>query len=129
MDYGLGMVSLYVRDIQKTKEFYADFLGMKVIQQLSGDNFVFLQPASGTAIALQDMSALPAGMQAQPGGIELNLEVDDVDAAYREWKEKGVEIVSDVADMGAGRFFQARDTEGYILSVYQLYDMVKNMRP
>jgi len=129
MDYGFGMLGLNVRDMKKAKEFYADFIGMQVIEQLSGDTFIFLQPKSGTPIALQDISTMPPELQVPPGGYEINLEVDDLDAAYRAWKEKGIEIAQDIADMGAGRYFRARDSEGYYLSVYQLYDEVKNMRP
>jgi predicted enzyme related to lactoylglutathione lyase len=129
MNYEFGMLGLYVRDMEMAKAFYVDFLGMKLIDQLSGPGFTFLMPAKGTAIALQEISSLPADLQNQPGGFEVNLEVDDIDAAASAWKEHGVEIISDVADMGAGRFFRARDTEGHFLSVYQLYDVVKNMRP
>ena len=129
MDYSFGMFSLNVRDVKKAKEFYADFIGMQVIAQLSSDTFVFLQPKSGTPIALQDISTMPPELQVPPGGYEINLEVDDLDAAYREWKEKGIEIAQDITDMGAGRYFRARDTEGYYLSVYELYEAVKNMRP
>jgi predicted enzyme related to lactoylglutathione lyase len=129
MNYEFGMLGLYVRDMEKAKAFYVDFLGMKLIDQLSGPGFTFLMPAKGTAIALQEISSLPTDLQNQPGGFEINLEVDDIDAAASAWKEHGVEIISDVADMGAGRFFRARDTEGHFLSVYQLYDVVKNMRP
>lgn len=129
MNYSFGMLGLYVRDMKKAKEFYADFIGMQVIEQLSGDTFIFLQPASGTPIAIQDISTLPPDLQKQPGSYEINLEVDDIDSAYRAWKDRGVEIISDVADMGAGLYFRARDSEGYFLSVYQLYDAVKNMRP
>lgn len=122
-------LGLYVRDMEKAKAFYVDFVGMKLISELSGPGFYFLMPAKGTAIALQDISTLPAELQGQTGGFEINLEVDDIDAAASAWKAKGIEIISDVADMGAGRFFRARDTEGHFLSVYQLYDAVKNMRP
>jgi predicted enzyme related to lactoylglutathione lyase len=129
MNYEFGMLGLYVRDMEKAKAFYVDFVGMKLISELSGPGFAFLMPAKGTAIALQDISTLPADLQGQPGNFEINLEVDDIDTAANEWKAKGIEIILDVTDMGAGRFFRARDTEGHFLSVYQLYDAVKNMRP
>src|SRR5438552_14354285 len=108
MNHAFGMLSLYVRDVEKAKAFYTEFLGMKLIPELSSPTFVFLQPTEGTAIALQDLSMLPPGAPAQAGGFEINLEVEDVDAAYQEWKAKGVEVLTEVADMGAGRWFRAK---------------------
>jgi predicted enzyme related to lactoylglutathione lyase len=129
MKHAFGMLSLYVRDIPKAQAFYAEFLGMNVVSALSGPSFVFLQPVEGTPIALQDASMRPKEISGQPGGFEVNLEVEDVDAAWQEWKAKGVEGLTDITDMGAGRTFRARDTEGHVLSVYQLYPQVKAMRP
>jgi len=69
-----------------------------------------------------------AGVSAQQGGFEINLEVEDVDAALQEWKAKGVEVLSEVTDMGAGRWFRAKDPAGHVLSVYQLYPQMKATR-
>jgi catechol 2,3-dioxygenase-like lactoylglutathione lyase family enzyme len=128
MNHAFGMLSLYVRDVEKAKAFYTEFLGMRFIPEFSNSTFVFLQPKEGTSIALQDISALPPGAPAQAGGFEINLEVEDVDAAYQEWKAKRVEVLTEVADMGAGRWFRAKGPEGQVLSVYQLYPQVKAMR-
>ena len=64
MNHTFGMLSLYVQDIEKSKAFYTEFLGMKLIPELSSPTFVFLQPTEGTAIALQDLSMLPPGAPA-----------------------------------------------------------------
>jgi predicted enzyme related to lactoylglutathione lyase len=128
MNHAFGMLSLYFQDVEKAKAFYTEFLGMKLIPEFSSSTFVFLQPTEGTAIALQDLSALPPGVPAQAGGFEINLEVEDVDAAYQEWKAKGVEVLTEVADMGAGRWFRAKGPEGQVLSVYQLYPQMKATR-
>ena len=128
MNYAFEMLSLYVRNVEKAKAFYTEFLGLKLLPAFSGPGFVFLQPTEGTPIALQDTASLPPGVPAQPGGFELNFEVEDLDLAFQEWKAKGVEVLSEVADMGAGRFFRAKDPEGHVLSVYQMYPQVKAMR-
>jgi predicted enzyme related to lactoylglutathione lyase len=128
MNHTFGMLSLYVQDVEKAKAFYTEFLGMQLIPALSGPNFVFLQPAEGTPIAVQDLSALPPGVPAQQGGFELNFEVEDVDKALQEWKARGIEVLTEVSDMGAGRWFRAKDPTGHVVSVYQLYPQVKAMR-
>ncbi len=127
MNYAFGMLSLYVQDVEKSKAFYTEFLGMKLIPAFSSPTFVFLQPTEGTPIALQDMSTLPPGVAAQSGGFEVNLEVEDANAARQEWIAKGVEVLTEVTDMGAGLFFRAKDPEGHVLSVYHLYPQVKAM--
>src|SRR6266702_348075 len=89
MNQAFGMLSLYVQDVEKAKAFYTEFLGMKLIPAFSSPTFIFLQPTEGTPIAIQDLNALPPGVSAQQGGFEINLEVEDVDAALQEWKAKG----------------------------------------
>lgn len=128
MNHAFGMLSLYVRDVEKSKAFYTEFLGMKLVSDFSGPEFVFLQPTEGTSIALQPLSALPPGTSEQQGGFEINLEVEDVDVAWQEWKAKGIEVLSEVSDMGAGRWFRAKAPDGHVLSVYQLYPQVKAMQ-
>ncbi len=128
MKHTFGMLSLYVRDLEKAKTFYTEFVGLKVVAAVSGPTFIFLQPTEGTPIALQDISTLPAGIAAQAGGFELNFEVEDVDAAWQDWKAKGAEVLTEITDMGAGRMFRAKDTEGHVLSVYQMYPQVKAMQ-
>ena len=128
MNHTFGMLSLYVQDVEKAKAFYTEFLGMNFIPAFSSPTFVFLQPTEGTPIAIQDLNALPPGVSAQQGGFEINLEVEDVDAALREWKAKGVEVLSEVTDMGAGRWFRAKDPAGHVIAVYQLYPQMKSMR-
>jgi catechol 2,3-dioxygenase-like lactoylglutathione lyase family enzyme len=126
MKHGFGMLTLYVKDIEKAKNFYTEFLGMEFLADLSNDTFVLLRPVSGTQIALQPLSTLPPGESAQPGGFEVNLEVEDVNAAFQEWKAKGVQVLTEVTDMGAGLWFRAKDTEEHVVAVYQLYPQFKN---
>jgi len=41
---------------------------------------------------------------------------------------KGVDILTDVNDMGAGLNFYAKDPDGYSLCITQLYPQVEAMR-
>ena len=126
--YSLGLVMLYARDLPRIQAFYTDVLGLEVVPEFSGPRFTFLRLDSGTPIALQDVVDLPHGLPAIPGGCELGLMVADVDATYRAWRERGVEMLSEIADNGAGRFFRARDPEGHILSVMQPHPALRAMR-
>ncbi len=118
----LDFIILYVRDMEKSKAFYKDVLGLTVLEDVSSPTFVTLRPSAGRAmVALQDKSAsrLPPGKERGPGGVELSFEVEDVDATWRLWKERGVDLVTDPMDLPFGRYFMARDPEGYYLSAYR----------
>ncbi len=128
MTYKFGLLTLYYRDVEAAKSFYADTLGIPVVPELTGTGFVFLKPAWGTPIALVNDANFPGGAPSQQGGFQLGLEVEDLDAALAEWQAKGIEIVSGISDMGAGRTFLARGPEGQLISVYQLYDQVRDFR-
>jgi len=128
MKAGLALVSVFVRDVARARAFYTEMLGLEPVPQLSSESFAFLKPASGSPIAVQDTSLLPPGVSAQPGGFRLDFEVDDLDATWSDWKAKGVEGLSEISDMGAGRVFYARDPEGNAIGVAQLYEPVRAMR-
>ena len=126
MKHGFGMLTLYVKDMQRAKEFYTEFLGMQFVARFSSDHFVLLRPVSGTQIALLPLSALREWVVPEPGGVEVNLEVEDVNEAWQEWKAKGVEVLTEVTDMKEGLWFHAKDPDGHIIAVYQLYPEFKD---
>ncbi len=117
----LGFVILYVKDMNKLTAFYRDTLGMTVMDAISSATFMTLKPAAGAMIGLQDAAAsqLPPGREKQPGTMELSFEVDDVDATWKSWKEKGVEMVTEPLTLPFGRYFLAKDPEGHYLSAYR----------
>jgi predicted enzyme related to lactoylglutathione lyase len=120
MQYGLGIVILFAHDIDRSKAFYTETVGLPVIVEISGPGFVALQPAQGSTLALQDAATAPAELVGTPGGVEIGLEVQDVDAVWRDWSAKGVQIVEEPHDQPFGRTFRARDPEGHLLNVYRL---------
>ena len=109
-------------------ESQTEKLGLEVVPQFTGEGFVFLKPATGTPLALQDISMLPPGAGAQPGGCCLGFAFDDLDAVYRSWRASGGGVVSGIGDMGAGRVFYARDPEGNALAIAQLHPGVRAFR-
>ena len=120
MRYGLGIVNLFVRDLERARAFYTETLGLPVIAELSGPAFVALRPAHRSPIALQDTATVPPELVGAPGGVEIGLEVEDVDAVWRDWAGKGVTIVEGPRDYPYGRAFLAHDPEGHRLNVYRL---------
>ncbi len=118
----LNYILVYVNDFQKSKSFYINALGMSDSGSIASDIFATLHASEGGAIiGLQDKKStpLPPAQEQHPGSMELSFAVEDVDATYKSWKEKGVEIISEPADMPFGRYFLARDPEGHYLSAYR----------
>ncbi len=122
MHYALGIVSLYVRDLDRARAFYTETLGLPEVPEFSGPRFIALRPARGSLLAVQDAATVPPELAGAPGGCELGLEVDDVDAVWRDWPARGVRILSESVDRPFGRTFLARDPEGHLLNVYRLAD-------
>ena len=117
----LGFVILYMQDMDKAKAFYADVLGLTIVPEVSGPTFVTFRSAGGSLLAVQDKTTARFAPkdETQPGTVELSFEVDDVDGTWQQWKDKGVELITDPADLPFGRYFMAKDPEGHYLSVYR----------
>lgn len=131
MSYKLGIAIIYVRDIKKMTEFYTQVLGLAVVQEQTAETFVTLATAGETWIALADIAgpwvsrklnllAAKHETTITPVSMELSLEVEDVDATWREWQAKGVLTLTTPQDFPFGRAFDAQDPEGHLLNIYKL---------
>lgn len=125
MSYKVGMISLYVRDVAASTQFYTDVIGFQLQGPFSNEEFALGQLAGGPTMALRSFNQLPAGTPATPGGVELHFEVEDIQTAWQEWKSKRVEGLTDITDMGAGLNFSAKDPDGHALNVYKLHDFMR----
>ena len=124
----LNVVTILVQDMSRAKAFYTDLLGFEVIPDFSSPagDFLFLHTrGSETNLVLQDAASVTYGVPLVHGGILLGFAVEDADAVYRQWQSKPVEVLGEVADMGAGRMFVARDPDGNYIQVYHLYPPVQ----
>jgi predicted enzyme related to lactoylglutathione lyase len=120
MSYKLGIAILHVRDLAAAKRFYTEVLELPVIEDQSGPTFITLATAGETLLALQDASTSKPYELGGPGGVEIGLQVEDVDATWRKWQEKGAKTLTPPEDFPFGRAFDGQDPEGHLLSIYQL---------
>jgi predicted enzyme related to lactoylglutathione lyase len=122
------LLSIFVTDLPRMQAFYTERVGLEVVPQLSNPaDFIFLN-ADGTSLALRAASELPPGTQPTVGTMELAFETADIAATRQDWLDHGVEVTSEIFDMGAGLIFTARDPEGNSLSMTQLHDSLRIMR-
>jgi predicted enzyme related to lactoylglutathione lyase len=116
----LGIVIIYVQDVQKSTDFYTGVIGLSVIEDQSGPNFVMLMPSQGPMLGLENSTLLPAGQAKPAGSVEIGFSVEDVDATFKQWKDCGVTMLEDPEDKPFGRSFLAKDPDGHYLTVYRL---------
>ena len=123
MSMSLGLVSLYFQDLARARAFYTETLGMAIAPEFTGPDFIFLA-LGGAALALRPISAALDGAQTGPGSMDISILVTDVDAVYAELNTKGVDVRTEIGDVGAGRAFFIRDPEGHLIAFAQLYEQV-----
>ena len=110
--------------LQACRAFYVDLLGAKVLFEkkrylhlsVDGWEIGFLHPIQPTK--------LPIFRHATPSrGLGLVLEVDDVAATYREFVDKGIEILGGLETFEGGeRSFAVLDPAGIVLNVLERRD-------
>ena len=118
MDWRLELVAVPVTDVDRAKDFYAEKAGFNVDHDhtVSADlRFVQLTPP-GSACSI----AVGTGLtESPPGTAQVQIVVDDIDAARAELVERGVEA-SEIQDFPWGRFVFFSDPDGNRWAVQQL---------
>jgi predicted enzyme related to lactoylglutathione lyase len=109
---GLDYVGLTTRDVPRARAFFRDKLGLQT-EDDQGDVFSQFTTRDGAMWALKQPHAT-----GDAGSVALYLRVEDVDAAYATWRERGVETVSEPSDQPFGRTFSFRDPDGRVLHAW-----------
>ena len=115
----LTMVSVVVSDMKKSKEFYAEKLGLEVATDYrqNDDNWwvTLTLPRGGVSITLA-RSSTTSNEPPKPGTMGFYLSTSDITAAHKELDEKGVnpsEVRDNLYGPGSGvKFFQLKDPDG-----------------
>jgi predicted enzyme related to lactoylglutathione lyase len=109
---GLTYAIVTTGDVPRARRFFTEKLGLATEEDM-GDEFSQFTTREGTLWAV--MQAPP---HATPNGVEIYLTVDDVDAAHRLWKERGVEMVTEPHNEPFGRTFAFKDADGRVMHAY-----------
>ena|SRR5438309_1198766 len=119
MDWKLELVMVPVSDVDRAKRFYTEKVGFNADHDQTVNpelRFVQLTPP-GSACSI----AVGKGItNATPGSIDsLQMVVSDIAVAHAELSRRGVEV-SDIQDLGWGRFLFFSDPDGNRWAVQQL---------
>jgi catechol 2,3-dioxygenase-like lactoylglutathione lyase family enzyme len=113
-DEKLLMLSMAVTEMAKAKAFYAEQLGFQVLNDFGqGDHhWVSLAfPGEGASLTLTTMHE-----NMQPGTMKLYLATADIEATYKAYKAKNVQVNAvkdDLYGPGSGvKWFDFRDPDG-----------------
>ena len=108
----LGIV---VNDLPAATAYYRDTLGLTVDEAASIPGAFTQFKLNGDAIlALQAESEAPNRPPFEPA-----LMVDDIDATYADWQERGVDLLDEPNDKPFGRTFLFRTPDGHVLRAWQ----------
>ena len=119
----IGHVVIKVRDLERSKKFYAETLGLQLMMELPKFKIAFFASNGRDhhEIGLAEVGANAAGNQPkQIGLVHIAFRLRDEDhlrAAYKEFKEKDVPIVFTV-DHGITKSIYFQDPDGNQLEVY-----------
>ncbi|MBM3766787.1 MAG: VOC family protein [Acidobacteria bacterium] len=116
--YSGGNVTIYVSSIQRSIDFYADTLGLKLAYRF-GEQFAAIHAGKGLTIGLHPASAqAPAGLR---GSMSIGLEISgSIDEAVRKLEQKGVQFFGAVSRDKAGAFAFFADPDGTPIYLVEL---------
>jgi catechol 2,3-dioxygenase-like lactoylglutathione lyase family enzyme len=109
---GLDNVHIYVRDVERSRAFYRDLLGIP----LTGDEHWLEADLGGVRFALHPLS--PSVEEISSGSVSVNFRVRDVDEAAERIRAAGFEA-REVMREEYGASFEVVDPDGYRIYLFQ----------
>lgn len=122
---GVAHIGLYIKDVERSKKFYTEILGFKVICEftsLEGNLMAFVQSGNLIIELIQHVE----WMDRRDGLYDhIAMLVEDIDATFDELKAKGIEFEGEiyydslVFDKGV-KYVAFRGPDGEHLELYQV---------
>lgn len=121
---------LIVRQVARSRAFYADVLGGQVVIEENpcivklANSWIIMNPGGGPTPDKPGISVVPYEPSNEVSTF-LNLRVADIHACYRDWKAKGADFVTEPIDRVAEVRCYMRDPDGYLIEVGQATGMLE----
>lgn len=113
----LNNINLVVQDVERSRQFYIEVLGLEDTARSEPPHYAVLE-AGGCTLSLQQASGL--GEAPEPGNIELSFEVEDLKTTLQKLRAAKAQGLSEPKTEPFGSMFDARDPDDYRLNFYQL---------
>ena len=114
---GPSFISLQVRDMAKSRQFYTERLGLRPAPQSPPGAVVFETKPVPFAIR-EPMVDLDA-VERLGWGVALWIACDDADGLAASLERAGVDLAQQPQDGPFGRQFSVADPDGYLLTIHQ----------
>jgi catechol 2,3-dioxygenase-like lactoylglutathione lyase family enzyme len=121
-----------VRDVARSRAFYADILGGRVILEENpcivkvANSWIIMNPGGGPTPDKPDVTLQPPEDTAKVSSF-LNLRVADIQVCYEQWSAKGAEFLTPPIDRRAELRCYLRDPDGYLIEVGQATGMLEGI--
>jgi len=124
MEYRYHHFHLICSNLEDTEKFFTQILGAKLIERRKfGTADGATLDLNGTTVNLRvkrgDDNIIGDSLQPRYGYDHLGLEVEDVDAAYKELKEKGITFTISPTDVVNGRMAFLKGPDGITIELFQ----------
>ena len=119
-----------VRDVARSRAFYADVLGGEVVLEENpcivklANSWIIMNPGGPPTPDKPDVTVVPYEPSNEVSTF-LNLRVADIQACYRDWKARGAEFITEPIDREAEMRCYMRDPDGYLIEVGQATGMLE----
>jgi catechol 2,3-dioxygenase-like lactoylglutathione lyase family enzyme len=121
-----------VRDVARSRAFYADILGGRVILEENpcivkvANSWIIMNPGGGPTPDKPDVTLQPPEDTAKVSSF-LNVRVADIQVCYEQWSAKGAEFLTPPIDRRAELRCYLRDPDGYLIEVGQATGMLEGI--
>ena len=123
---------LTVRDVARSRSFYADVLGGEIVLEENpcivklANSWVIMNPGGGPTPDKPDVNLEPPTERHTVSAF-MNIRVADIQAAYEEWHAKGAQFLTEPIDRKAELRCYMRDPDGYLIEVGQATGMLQGV--
>lgn len=123
---------LTVRDVARSRSFYADVLGGEVVLDENpcivklANSWIIMNPGGGPTPDKPEVTLEPP-TEGQTVSTFMNIRVADIRAAYEGWSAKGAEFLTEPIDRKAELRCYMRDPDGYLIEVGQATGMLEGI--
>jgi catechol 2,3-dioxygenase-like lactoylglutathione lyase family enzyme len=131
-DQGLVLTHfLTVRDVARSREFYADIFGGQVVLQQNpaivkvANTWIIMNPGGGPTPDKPDVILAPPE-PGDPVSSFLNVRVADIAAFYAHAKSKGAQFLTEPLDRKTEIRCYLRDPDGYLVEIGQATGMIRD---
>ena len=108
----LSHLFVHVRDLERARRFYVDYVGLEVLQE--GGGYLRLGGSGGFDMGIEERPESSVGAV----GVEIVIRVPDVDAAAARLRAAGIDVTEPADQPWGARHAWLHDPDGYRLALY-----------